>query len=375
MESVLKEIISIRRNDSIIINYNNNNRYRLVLHENDGTSSAYYFSTPVYNLNTRKILDFKFKEKNNIFCAEGSNTNIVVSDSILIKKNKECLNIALSKRAKMVSSKEIRVDNSSVFLSSNGVVIKCPTNESAISFIIDISEPFLNVKSNDKYVALMKERLKPFAVFSCIGSVDETGNIISPANIYCKKISDKKYEIFISAISPLAHSVLFEANIYENKLFQDTTVESKNPSINNVFGSVAFLGETSAFGEQQLYSRIDCSKIPEIMNKQIKKMTLHIPILNNHKIELGVSKASARFCSIGSNWNNKISGASLSSKATSFGKLYSIDLMPLMVDARKKTIKESDGFILKSKLHNSGFTVISTGDSYYNPQILEVNYI
>lgn len=61
MQSVLGEISKLRKGSPIIIDYHNSNRYRLVVQENNGTKTAYYFSTPIYSRRTRKMIDVKFQ--------------------------------------------------------------------------------------------------------------------------------------------------------------------------------------------------------------------------------------------------------------------------------------------------------------------------
>ena len=283
--------------------------------------------------------------------------------------------IELPQNCNLISSQEIRCGSMVLFPTTNGVAFKCAlrTNEKA-TFTIEVGQPFLNVRANDKCFALMKERFKPFVVFSCVGSVDATGNVIAPAKIEYQKLSDKRYRITISSMSPLAQSVLFEANLYENKLFQDTTVESMNPSTNNAFGSVGFIGNSSAYGEQWLYSRLDYSRIPEIMDKRINKAVLHMPKFNQSKVEFSAYKVSARFCSFGSNWDNKIPGETPVSDSSSQSGYQSLDFTSLLVDGRTKTITKSEGLILKPKVKGSGFSAIATGDSYLAPQIMEINF-
>ena len=58
MQSVLEEIKKLRNDSPITIDYNNSNRYRLVVEENDESKTAYYFSTPIYNQKTRKKKEF-----------------------------------------------------------------------------------------------------------------------------------------------------------------------------------------------------------------------------------------------------------------------------------------------------------------------------
>lgn len=375
MQSVLGEISKLRRGSPIIIDYHNSNRYRLVVQESNGTKTAYYFSTPIYSRRTRKMIDVKFQSNGDAIFSTGSNTNITVSKNVLIENAEGSCSIELSQNCNLISSQKVRCGSMVLIPTTNGVAFKCAlkTNEKA-TFTIEVGQPFLNVRANDRCFALMKERFRPFVVFSCIGTVDTSGDVIAPAKIEYQKLTDRRYRIAIFSTSPLAQSVLFEANLYENKLFQDTTVESMNPSTNNAFGSVGFIGNSSAYGEQWLYTRLDYSRIPEIMDKRIQKAVLHMPKLNQSKVEFSAYKVSARFCSFGSNWNNKIPGETPVSDSSSQNGYQSLDFTSLLIDGRTKTITKSEGLILKPKVKGSGFSVIATGDSYLAPQIMEINF-
>lgn len=50
-----------------------------------------------------------------------------------------------------------------------------------------------------------------------------------------------------------------------------------------------------------------------------------------------------------------------------------LNLMPMLTDTQGR-LQRSEGFILKAKKKNSGFSVVATGDNYFSPQILEINY-
>ena len=164
-----------------------------------------------------------------------------------------------------------------------------------------------------------------------------------------------------------------EANLYEPKLFQDTTVESKNAKVNNVFGGIGFIGSTKEFGDQWLYSRLDFTKISELNDKKILRVVFHLPKLNTAAIELTSSKVAARFCSFGSTWDNKIAEASAFNESQITDNYIDLNLMPVLTDKQGR-LQRGEGFILKAKKKNSGFAVIATGDNYFAPQILEINY-
>lgn len=375
MQSVLSEISKLRSGAPIVIDYRNSNRYRLVVQENNGTRTAYYFSTPIYNQRTRKLVDMRLQSNGETICTTGSNANIMLSHKLLMENDEGSVLMELPHKPTLISSQEAYCGSYTISPTTNGVVFKCDVGDSMVTvFAVEAGQPYLNIRANDRYFALMKEAFRPLIVLSCIGSLDASGNVIAPAKLEYQKITDKTYRISVSATSSLARAILLEVNMYENKLFQDTTVESMNPSTNNAFGGVGFIGNSSAYGEQWLYSRLDYSRISEVMDKRVNKIVFHIPKLNQSRVELSAFKVTARFCSFGSNWGNKISdGAQVSDSVTMSG-YQSLDITSLLVDQRTKTILSSEGLILKSKIKNSGFSVIATGDSYFAPQILEINY-
>ena len=45
-----------------------------------------------------------------------------------------------------------------------------------------------------------------------------------------------------------------------------------------------------------------------------------------------------------------------------------------MTDSKTGFIKRSEGWVVRTKVKGSGFAAVATGDSYYAPQILELNF-
>lgn len=375
MQSVVEEIKKLRGNRPVNIDSHNSNRYRLVCYEDDGTKTAYYFSTPIYNNTTRRMITPKFSMEGQVFRMMGSNAHITVSDLLLLENAEGAVSVELSEKVFTVSKGKLQCGEYTVFPTVNGVAISVNVSgENPKDFTLEIGQPHLATKSNDRCFAVMKEEFRPLCVISCIGATDFTGNVIAPARMSYQKLSDKKYRISFASTSSTAHKILLEINMYENKLFQDTTVESANPTTNNVFGSISFIGNSTFYGEQWLYTRLDNSKMPEMMDKRIHKVLFHMPKLNQSDVELSAFKVSARFCSFGSTWDNKIAeGAPVSDSLIGTG-YQSIDITSLFVEPRTRTLSRSEGMILKSQIKDSGFSVIATSDSYLAPQILEINY-
>ena len=374
MHSVLNEITRLRKGAPVVIDYRNSNRYRLVLSESNGTKTAYYFATPIYNRTSRKMIDLRFYSNGGTIFASGSNANITISDNVRMENADGSCIMTLPQKANFISRSELRCGMNVICPTTNGIAYKGAVKEKdSLTLDIEVNQPFLQVRCNDRCFALMKEKFRPLTIISCIGTLDFSGNLIAPAKIEYQKLTDKKYQLTFIPASPLGYYILFEANLYENKLFQDTTVESKNAKVNNAFGSIGFIGSTKEFGEQWLYSRPDFTKMSELNDKKILRAILHLPKLNTGAVELTASKVAARFCSFGSTWDNKIAEASAFNESQITDRYIDLNLIPVLTDKQGR-LQRGEGFILKAKKKNSGFSVVATGDNYFAPQILEVNY-
>lgn len=374
MHSVLNEITRLRKGAPVVIDYRNSNRYRLVLSESNGTKTAYYFATPIYNRTSRKMIDLRFYSNGGTIFASGSNANITISDNVRMENADGSCIVNLPQKADFISDRELHCGADVIYPTSNGIAYKgVIKGKGSLTLDIEVNQPFLQVRCNDRCFALMKEKFRPLTIISCIGTLDFSGNLIAPAKIEYQKLTDKKYQLTFIPASPLGYYILFEANLYENKLFQDTTVESKNAKVNNAFGSIGFIGSTKEFGEQWLYSRPDFTKMSELNDKKILRAILHLPKLNTGAVELTASKVAARFCSFGSTWDNKIAEASAFNESQITDRYIDLNLIPVLTDKQGR-LQRGEGFILKAKKKNSGFSVVATGDNYFAPQILEVNY-
>ena len=229
-------------------------------------------------------------------------------------------------------------------------------------------------QANDRYFAFMKEKYKPLATISCIGATDTLGNVISPVQLSKKSLSNNEYSFSISPSHGLCDYVFFEINLYEQKLIQDTTVESKHPNLNNVYGGTAFIGKTASLGEQWLYTKIEYSKLSSIADKRINKIVLHCPKYGKKSIPITLHKVASRFCSFGSNWQNKKGQAEFGCISSSSDLYYNADITKISVNEKTRKLEINNGLILRSSSNDGDFSVISTGDNYYRPQILEINY-
>ena len=90
-------------------------------------------------------------------------------------------------------------------------------------------------------------------------------------------------------------------------------------------------------------------------------------------MELMTVGLSTRFCSFGSTWKNKKAGSQKTNLSETISEYHKIDVTD-MITYNQRLLTASEGWIIKSAVKDSGFSAISTGDSFYAPQILEVTF-
>lgn len=367
----LEEILRLRSGQVQVTDTEGSSRYCIALQEVDGRKTAYCFSTPVFTAKSREMVDRKFHIQDGAAYAAGSNAQITVAKDIRLANEEGHCRIPLSGPWEAVSEHQIRCGGSLWMPTMNGIACRA---SGEITLELEAGTPFLNIRANDKYFALMREKLRPFVTVSCIGTFDANDRLLAPAKIRYQKRSDSQYSLTVSPCSDLGQYVLFEVNLYEPKLFLDTTVESRNPDTNNAFGTAAFIGTTEQFGQQWLYSRLNYPQLAGFADRQICHAVLHIPQYNPSASGFSAYGVRARFCSFGSNWRNKIAASDIISHSVN-GKCYqSVDITALLTDPRTHYMIRSEGLILKPGARESGLCAIATGDSCYAPQILEICY-
>lgn len=371
--SVFEEIRTLRGKQALTIDPRNQNRYRILIKEPYGTT-AYCFSTPIYELESRKLVSLQFVPGEAGFVFQGSNGRMTAKANHMEMKNDNGTVTVMFPRGKFtLQDTWLSCGKAEVHPTLNGFAVTVRSaKKPTIKLKLKANDPLLQVRANEKYFALMQEAFRPFMSVSALYAKDADGTGCYPVHVSYEQPDEQSYIVELAATN--GQEMRFEVNLYEPKLFQDTTVESRHPEENNAFGSVAFLGHTEVFGEQWLYSRPDFSKIPEIYRLPIKKVLLHLPKYNAGNTALSVFAPQARFCSFGSNWNNKIAHSEALTESGGDSTYQTIDITDLVVNKPEQTIKNTEGIILKSNEKGNGFSAVATGDNYDTPQILEIQY-
>ena len=374
MNSVIQEIEKIRNGKSFRLIDSFHNRYSVVCREADGTRTAYCFSVPIRNVKTGELVDLRFSHNKNESVFIGSEASVSVSDRAKLTNSYGQCEVSFQGRVSKKTAEAICFTDSFVKTeirpTLNGLLVfmNCKTNFQP-KLVLRLDRSFKATRVNDRVFSVMREKYIPFVTVSCIGQFNSNGEVIAPCEIQNEKLGEKEYLLTVLQNGRNESRIAVEINLQEPKLFQDTTVERQNPKKNNAFGGTAFLGESKQFGEQWLYSRLEISNIRELQNKRVLKAVLHIPQLGYFKKHLIVRTIAKRFCSFGSNWENKIAVFDPVAESTVSNGYQHLDLSAILGDLRNK----SENYVIQA-LSEKCPVIISTGDSSYAPQILEVQF-
>ena len=377
MNSVIQEIFTLREGRPFAIDRRNRNRYRIVVLEPDGRQTAYYFGTPVYNCRTGDMVNIRFSQTAGGAVFTGSNATVTVSETVQMEnENGKCV-FDFGIKECIPANDGIHCGTFRIRPTLNGITVRTSAvDKRMFSFEMETEYPFNSIRENDRCVAFMTDRFRPFVTISCIGTVDgdNADAVLAPAVLEYRQTSVGRYRFTVSPTVFTGTGMMFEVNMYEPKLFQDTTVESLHPKMNNAFGGIAFIGNTSYCGEQWLYTRPDYEKLKEVMGRQIDRVVMWLPRHRPGNVRIAACGIQRRFCSFGSDWQNKVTAFNRISTGENKEKYCRLDITEILLREPGGTLVPNEGFILRSAVRDSGFSVISTGDSYYAPEILAIMY-
>ena len=334
-------------------------------------NTAYCFSAPIYNNKTKALVQTKFIPEKGGAWYKGTNGLISVNQNRCTFENQDgrCI-ITMSNIPEICDAKNS--SKSHVVVTPTLCGLRFEVKENHFHFQLKSEAKQQGIRFNSLCFSIMREKFIPFLSVASLYAQDENGQVL-PVEIKYQDKGNQTYDI--SLFHAGANGVLlFEINLYEPKLFQDTTVESAHPNVNNAYGAVGFIGQTEQFGEQWLYSRADFSKIPDIVSERIEKVLLHIPILNGSSENVDVYIPEKRFCSFGSTWNKKVSASSKITASNNNCRYLTIDVTTIFVNRTDQTLVYNEGLILKKPKGKNNFIAISTGDCYSAPQILEIKF-
>ena len=368
----LEIVAELSGSTSLDIDTNQANRYCIKLNSAKG-KDAYYFGTPIYNTDSRKIIRCKFVAANGHYRFIGSNCEVTVTATqIKLTRGKQHLTINLGKTYSWVMRDGVLVSNQlSIAPTYNGICIE--GNLMSMSFDAVLNFGYQNIRTSQNCVCFMESRFKPIVVMSALFSVKQKVGC-HPLQIRYRETTPKEGTLSFLSEDPLYNYGICEINFYEPKLIQDTPVSGKHPKENNAFGPMAFIGKSTFYGTQWLYTRLDINKLPDLQHKYIREIKLYIPRFTNTSVALDTFELSNRFCSFGSTWSNKIAKEGRHDAVKIDGGYMCVDLTRHYTN--RGLLTESAGVVITpTRASELGYQAISTGDSYIMPPILCVKYV
>lgn len=369
--SALESIAHLTQRSILNINENQSNRYCVLLNTKDG-NEAFYFSTPIYNNKSRKLVRRKFTAYNEYYQFIGSNCIVQVTKTKLIfyKEHKSVI-LEFGQNISWNLSNGTLISNiMNIVPSYNGVYIY--GNIQKMSFNIKTNFDYNSIRNSHNCVCFMESNFRPIFVVSTLKSKCKDNNCC-PLLIKFNKVSQSMGKLNFYASDNIATQGIVEFNFYEPKIIQDTPVSGKYPKENNAFGPIGFIGKSDFYGTQWLYSRLDINKLLELQNKFIRNIRLYVPRFNYSSTSLDVFELSNRFCSFGSNWSNKVQVGDKKCTVITHDDYVCIDITDLYTNHGR--LHESPGMvIIPTHIGAHDYNAISTGDSYSAPPIICVKY-
>ena len=347
------------------------NRYGLIS-KSDNNMKAYYFSVPILSQTTKKIVNSKIEKRDGVYYYNGSNCEVkIYNDRIMLCKGKEIIFLHFNAQKNIVLSEDgsyLKAEDIIFFPTFNGIIIKQRGNKAKIKMESTTQK---DVKNNSKNFAFMQSKFEPVVTFNAMFAENRYRDTFYNIMLHSNKITDNLYELELIASNENAFQLTYDINMYEPKLIQDTTVESKNPCENNAYGNISFLGKSSCLGIQFLYSRVDMEKMDLPTNIQILNVKIHIPYYTINGNDFRISVPVKRFCSFGSNWNNKIPYSNDVLLGIRNNGYITFDISKYVISKTGKW-NPNEGFVIQSR--GDHFSIIGTGDNYYTPQIIEITF-
>ncbi|MBQ8416208.1 MAG: hypothetical protein IJX13_04850 [Clostridia bacterium] len=371
MQNPLEVIAHLKQCSGVDIDANHSNRYCILLNTEYG-KEGYFFATPIYNMDTLRLVNRSFAFADECFRAIGSSSTVqVTADQLVLKQQEKSVRLTFqTPKDWILQNGRLVSEDVSLIPTYNGVCIEGRIDQLNFDVWADFS--YQNIRSSKNCVCFMQERFKPIFVISALYA----GALLQECRPIQVKLTKKNSACesvrFLAEDSDCKRGAV-EINFYEPKLIYDTPVSSQHPKENNAFGPVAYIGKSSMYGSQWLYSRLDVDMFRDLHHEHIFEIKLWIPRFTTNMMSVDLFRLANRFCSFGSNWSNKVQTTKMENVVDLKGDYMCIDLTDIYV--QRGQLVESAGFVLlPSRMGTTGYQTVSTGDCYSKPPIITIKY-
>ena len=361
----------LRGDDNIAEIKDESSRHKITFDEKHGFC-AYYFSVPIRD-GENNIVSSDFSSDGEKHCLRGTSGIITVDTAVTFEAADTRIHVTFSDAEEWYrAGRDIVCRDMKLSPTLNGVVLhKYIRRGGTTELYISAAHHTGDIRANSKYFALMKQRFVPQFSVSAIGvqSDNKFGALL--LDDYTLE-ADGKYKL--TFYSPDTDGEMcIEFNMHEQKLVQDTTVESAHPGENNAFGTTAFIGHSDTFGAQQFYLKFNYPALGDLAKTRITSVRLYMPVLGGSMPPVEALHMDNRFCSFGSTWNKRVKPSGRILPVTYQNGFCCVDLSNVMIDGAG-LLRFSNGFHLRTCRDSVGYSVLATGDSHLFPPVLEVHY-
>ena len=353
-------LCAIRDEEEIDVEDRFRNPYR-ILTEKNGEKNAYIFSLPIKSYEDNEIVHCGFRENTNEYSIRGVNAEITRHGKKITLEN-------YMDRAEIILGKDCDVRPS-----TNGVLI---SGKGVIDVRLKTEYPY-PIRENGISFSLMAEKHLPFlSVLPFFGS-GKNGELIH-GKISATALKDRSYDIRIFTDEE-CENITAEIQLYLPKLIFDTTVESRFPKRNNVYGSCALLSEENKNrdgikevsrldpGTERIIFRINCTDNAFKGLGNIKKADLYIPKFSKETSEIRGYKITESWCTFNTDWSSLPEVTEEYCTFKDIGNYITADITELITGSNKF------GLML-TNTENAASVAISTADSYEYPSIIKIKY-
>ncbi len=323
-------------------------------------------------------LQQSFKEENEyLFIANQDNRLIYLSHPIkrkninqLFLKHQRCdfVNSYLKfKDKKMIFSKDqtsIIIENAgfiqkNIQYTTNGILFYSPMVKGKI--LLNDQTTFI---CNDRTLFIANADKSPLLILNPL--YNRFKNQYIKCYIVYKKINNQVISFEIK--SDQQKMICCEINMYSNKLIYDTIIEKSHQYRNNVYSSLVFFNNQSE--QEQLLLRFNHLPFLNLVNKKIKQAFLYLPLIYHSKaIEIISYAIQSKWCSFNTNWIQQPQYSSLMNEVEVLDKYLKINIKQYIENIANHKNIYHPGLVIQCL---KGELILSTADSYYYPNIVEV---
>lgn len=374
MKGVLNEIMMLRNGKIPAEILPEQNPYAVSVKEMDGSTTRYFFSIPIRQKRGCLIRQF-WKRLNERWVYKSISGEILVHGRILqMTKSGEKCNFVFPDEELSGDREKIIRNYSDLLPTPNGIAIKTRLGQGReYHLIFENDSNKFSICKSDKCVSFFAREKIPFVIVSGVCFTDSEKTSVGAVEIAVKKSGEDKYQLTIKPKTPVGNSMYIDIAFYQPTLFRDATIESRHPKQKNLYASAAYLGTTVPYGEQWLCSELNASLISPYRTIPMKSAAWHIPCHGTLNTEMHLFPVSESTEIEGIGWNSK---PELSESIIGFQLRQGYVSFPLtkeLTDPSTHFLQKDFKAILKTPPGKKLVTV-STADSNYAPQILEITY-